>query len=232
MSGFVAAFYGGIRLRDNVVGFWPSEQVTTEGFSSGMLRAYGANNPDSPNVRIDVEVACEFGPVASRAGLSRIAATEIDLAYMGRNLHRLSATGLQFLSYAPDDTKVGAVTGGPYAAGVRTITHGALGGGWTTAAGAYVLLRNPTTGEGFVAAISARTGSDVTLTVPTGYSVTSSWYLVDVSLVYPSVQFLRMSKGAPPTGDPASGFWRPDVRYYLLGVAEPLVATAHEPPAV
>jgi hypothetical protein len=229
MSGHVACFYGGIRLRDNVVGFWPTEQTTTEGFGSGLLRAYGSLNPDSPNVRIDVEVACELAPVAARSDLSRIAATEIDLAYLGRNLHRLAADGLQFLSYCPDDAKVGAVTGGSYAAGVRTITHGALGGSWTTAAGRYVLLRNPTTGEGFVSAISARTAGDVTVTVPTGYSVTSSWYLVDVCLAYPSTQFLRMSKGSPPSGDPAAGFWRPDVRYYLVGVAEPLVASAHEP---
>lgn len=224
-----AFFYGGIRLADNAKGWRPSPSRGDQGQQQGVTRRYAYLLPDSPNWTHDLDVETDVAPVSARSGLDKRTTLAIDQSTIQADLMALSQSGLWDVSWCADDTRKGNVTGA-FAAGVRDVSHDALGGSWVTTAGDYLLLRNPTTGAGYCLQIQSRTAGTVRLSLPV--AITTDWDIVDIQAFYPFMMFVRMDPGTYPSGDPVADTFRPEAHYLFVGNARPVNATRFNPPLV
>ena len=219
-----AFFYHGIRLPECALGWRPVPSLSDEGKAQGVTRLYGSLNADSPSWFHDVEITTDIGVVSAASGLDKRTTLAIQQASMEADLMAAGQV-LGALAWCMDASRKGSVSG-TYA-GVTDVSHGTLGGGWVTAAGDYVLIRNKTTGEGFVTVILSRTSG--TINVSLAQSITTDWEIVDVQLHFPSARFSRMDPGTYPAGDPAADTFRPEVHYYFTSNTRPIQATRYNP---
>lgn len=233
MSGAVAWFFGGIRLRDNGVRHRATYagEVDTDG---GVTRLLGTINPDSPNFRGAIEVVTEVAPNTAIATLDRVTSFEIMLAVLDQELRSYTWGALRPLARVGDDTKKAAVTAAGSATGVQDVTLGAIGGGWTPAAGEYVVVREVGGPDGFVAQI-LNVPVAGTLRLNATQVVTSAWEVYRAELHWPEAKYVTHDPGAPPQGDPAANVFRGEgnpLSFSFVTKGEPTYALAFVPPAV
>lgn len=194
------AYWQGVRLWEVFQTIDPWATRTTDVLHLGVERQYAARNADSPNFTRPVRVRTVVE--ANKEGTVDIpawVAIRIQLADVEKDLVAVAIDTPQGdLSITYDTARKADVTGGPYAGAGQVIAYSNLGGGWVPTAGRKVLVRNPATGAGFVADIDAVVaGTSITIDVPTGYSVTSVFDIVDVQLIYPDCAYRSMDGGSP-----------------------------------
>lgn len=215
-----AVYFHGVRLWENLRYWTVSASRQGEMAFLGVKQSLSSLNPESPNFIRDINVFCEVAPVSATDDLS-VQAT-IHAALMQKETQLIGvADELGDLSWVEDITQKGNVSGSETAGSAVVVEHGALGGSWTSEAGHYVLVRNPSTGAGFVSVIQARAAGSVTIDLDV--DITSAWDLVNVAFHLPSVAYLRMDPGAP--NQAADDKWRSSVGYVFQGAADPVFAT-------
>ena len=204
-----ACFFGGIRLWD-CLRYWVQAPARTgTARAQGVFQRRGLLVPDSPNVFRDLRVRCTIDPVVPVGDLSAQGTLYVGLAQMDAALVQASSEPAE-LTWVEDDARLASVTGGPYAPSASVVVpHTAPGGGWSPVAGHYLLFRNPTSRDGFVAFCEAEDGSSVTVTIPV--QIDSSWELIDAPFYWPSTIYERMNPGEPE--NTGGDFFRANVEY-------------------
>ena len=193
-----AAFFKGIKLWQHFQG-WTLSPSGEGGRRVGVGRTRGLVVPFSPNWLTSISAQCSIRPVTAVDDEDRQTAFNIGLSQMVDALI-LASTSLGPLTWCGDDAQVAAVNAGASAGSGVTVNHDAPGGGWVTAAGRHVLFRNPTTGAGFVAAISSRASGSITCDLES--DVTTDWEIVSAHLYYAEAKFEAYSRVFNgPSGD-------------------------------
>jgi hypothetical protein len=223
------AYWQGVRLWEILQSPDPWAQRTTDALHQGVEQQYAARNADSPNFSRGVKVRCVVDPIdAGLVGdMPTWMALRVQMMDVEKDLvARALATPLGDLSFCWDVNQKATVTGGAYSGDNAVVGHTAPAAGWVRTAGHYVLARNPTTGEGFCSVIEAidSSATDVTIDIPTGYSVTTAWSLVNVGYVLPDCAYRTMFGGTPEEWEERG---IPDVVYELDCESDPLFAAAH-----
>jgi len=225
--GVRGAYWQGVRLWEAFQRIDASAQASTSVLHQGVDRQYAARNADSHNFTRPIRVETVVPADKTDSGdLPDWLVVRIQLLDVERDLISIADSTPQGpLSICQDVDRKADVSGGPYSGNAQTISHGTAGGSWTPTAGRKVLVRKPSSGEGFVATIDSVGSGTVTLDVPSGYTVTSDWDLVDVQLVFPDCAYRTMSGGDPSEWEEVG---IPKVAYDFDCESDPAWATAHD----
>ena len=221
-----AFFFNGVRLWEQGEEWHTSASRGARSDGIGVDQMHGYINPASPNWSRQVSVTTFIGLVTAYGDLSRADTLDAMLHQLESRLIAQSKT-LGNLSRCTDSDRRAVVTGGPYAANeaAQPVSLGAPGGGWAPAQDRLVLLRNPTTGDGFVTPITAiPIAGSISVVLPV--QVTSAWEAVDVVAYFPSVQFDGLRPGVASPDD-RTDEWRPSVEFAFTASADPVYAAAH-----
>lgn len=195
--GVPSTFYKGVRLWE-VCRPWEPRSVRVSTAHFGATQEYAYSEPGSPNASRTLNVMTSIDPIEPSGELDGQAAVSIVLADVEDELWGLSKERGP-IAYAKDVAEVGLVTSGPHASSGVAITCSSIG--WTPVAGHYVLLRDPSTGNGFLGTVSSATSSTITVAeaiADTWQTVSSGWEIVFVQLAYAEAVFDGMSWGGPP----------------------------------
>lgn len=220
-----AVYFKGIHLWQHFQYWTPIGARGDDTQHLGVGRLRELNNPRSPNFGSDIEVHTHVDKTDAHGDLSLATTLELLWLQLAEELQD-NAASLGDLAWVDDPDRKADVTVGPYAPGSNVpITHGALGGSWAPAVGRYVLLRKPTTGEGFTTTLTAVGAGTVTLAaVPV--QIDSAWDMLDAQIVLPDVVYHSMDPGsALDAGDRED--WRPDVAFQFHNPASVRYSTDH-----
>lgn len=183
-------YFKGVRLWENLKHWKPTPVRTGNTRKGGTSRRLGVLNPRSPNFFYEIMVHTDVKPVTVVSDLGYQETFNLQMLQEQAALIAVSQS-LGDLSWCQDDTEyvtVSAVTmpGSYPGAGVWSYT----GSGFTPAAGQYVLMRNPTTGAGFVTLLTSggagSAGGSVSEAVAVG------WEMVKIRFYFPNTAFVTM----------------------------------------
>jgi len=189
--GNKVCYFRGVRLWENLKHWKPSSVRAAPTRKTGLSRKLARSNPRSGNFAYDVAVHTDVKPVTAISGLGRQETFNLAMLQVQAALIGLSDEAGP-LSWCQDDAEYLTVSGvtppGAYpGSGVVSYT----GSGFTPAIGDYCLFRNPTTGDGFVAAITAIGTGTVTAILPE--AVAAAWEIVLVRFYLPTATYLGIS---------------------------------------
>lgn len=229
-----AAYFKGVRLWQWLQEPEPWAQRSVLHTHDGLAQTYVTYVPDNPNFSREVKVDTVVAYAAATSDLSPITSVEHVLLDVEADLIA-NAAGEGPLCICDDPARTAAVGGTTAGDGTaKVVAHGAAGGSWTRTVNRYVLCRNPATGAGFYSIISAvdSVGTDVTIVIPNGTTITNAWDLVDVQTVYPYASYTRMHGGAARQSNVDSAEadqWRAEVSYWFNVRGAVVMASAHVP---
>ena len=201
MSGSTVCFYNGVRLWKNAMTLRANPRSGAPSTKIGLGKKKGRVYPRSPNNFYEIMVSTSVPPVtAISTAVGRQATHHL---YMLQTQKRLvdQSRSYGYLSWVVDEEYVLTVSGGPYAGANQVVSY--TGSGFVPASGQYVLVRNASTGDGFVTQVEG-TGVN-TLTIDcqnrnldralASVSVTAGWKIYLVAYHYPYTMFLNMAWG-------------------------------------
>jgi len=192
--GNKVVYFKGVRLWENLKHWKPTPVRSGSTRKGGTSRRLGVLNARSPNFFYEISVHTDVKPVALMGGGIDLGYQEIfnlQMLQVEKDLIQVSQS-LGDLSWCQDDAEVVTLTGvtttpGSYpGAGIWTYT----GSGFTPAAGQYVLLRDPTSGEGFVTLLTSGGGGNAGGTLQ--QAIASGWEMIHVRFYFPDTAFVTM----------------------------------------
>lgn len=159
----------------------------------GVLQDYTYAEPRSMNMKREIRCSTVVEVKAAAGGYeagtcvrNTLHAVEALLLAQGRTAGDLS--------YAEDNSRRAQVAGS-FGTGPQLVTHGAVGGGWTRAAGQLLLFRKGSTGAGFVVSCTSvpdATHVQATLTE----AIDATWEVMEVARVARRCVYLTMDGGS------------------------------------
>lgn len=216
--------FNGVKLWQNAktLRAEPSSQI---GRVAGLGKKKGRIKPRSPNALYDITVFTSIPPVTEISTLvGRQATHHLEVL---QTQARLVAEGRSYgyVSWIVDESHKLDVTNSE--TGGTGVVVEYTGSGFTPAAGQYVLFRNPSTGEGFVTAISAvNPGVSITVDLQKrnldrgldNVNITSAWDILLTAYHFPYATFERMSwREVPSQGEDKHSM---DVQYSFVSESD------------
>lgn len=188
--GSKVAFFNGHRLWQDLKHWKPTPVRAGPARKMGLARRLGTLNAKSPNYFYEVSVHTSVHPVTAVSDLGRQETFNLQLLQVMENLIEAS-TEPGYLSWCQDNTEYVTVSGvtppGSYpGAGAFTYT----GAGFVPAAGQDVLFRDPTSGAGFCARLTA--GGAGSGAAPFAEAVAIGWQVVLVRYYFPTACFVTL----------------------------------------
>lgn len=189
-------YFHGVRLWETLKHWKPTLTRAGNSRKIGVSRRLGKLNARSPNFFYEIAVHTAVSPAVIGAGALA------DLGYQETfNLQMLQVqkdlveqgNALGDLSWCQDDTEVlvvgtvGAMPGSYPGSASWTYT----GAGWTPAVGDYALIRDPSSGEGFVTRLDVVGGGSITAIVK--QEILSGWEIIRVRFFFPDTAFVAMA---------------------------------------
>jgi len=215
-----AVYFKGVRLWENLRYWTGAAQRTGEMTFQGVKQTNVSLNPESPNFNREITVHTTIAPVTAVDDLSVQATVHAALLQEEKRLLAV-ADSLGDLAWVEDTDQKASVSGAETAGAGVQVEHGATGGSWTTEAGHYVLVRQPSTGLGFVSIINSRAAGYVNIDLDV--DIDATWDIVNIAMHFPDVAYQRMDPGAPnQVGDDK---WRADVVYLFQSATDPVFAS-------
>lgn len=204
-----ACYYNGVRLWQNGMTLRANPRTMVQNTKAGLARKKGRLYPRSPNSMYEIQVMTSIPPV-----------TEIDTTVGRQATHHLymlqtqkalvdQARAFGYVSWVVDDAFKNDVSSvaGTGASAVITLSSFA---GFTPTVGCYVLVRNPTTGAGFVSPVTV-VGSGPPYTIAVAcqapdldrtlqdVTVTSAWDVLLTAYHFPYSQYMQVGWTETPS---------------------------------
>jgi hypothetical protein len=223
------AYFNGVRLWQVFKHWKPSIARGAQTRKMGVSRVLGKQNPHSPNFIYEIEVHTTVEPVTAISGLGRQETFNLQMLKVEKTLIDASAN-LGYLAWVPDSeatiTPTSVSNPGAYP-GTATVNYGGSPA-FTPAVGQYVLLRNPSTGAGFVTLIASGGGAGpgaFTCVIPE--AISTSWRVLLTAAHFTDVVFDALQGWESVTqAEDRHAF---DVAYIFSSAAHPLWASAYDP---
>lgn len=220
---FKAVFFKGLRLHHSFRQWNPS----TGGEAArvpGVLRKNAVLFPYSPSYTWSVDVDCWVDPIYSAvdADVDVFDTVQLALLQMHKDLIDHSAAGFGSLAYVQDTDRVSSVNG-VVSVGLAVIPL--TSEGFTPVAGRYVLLVDPTSGEGGVVQVVSYSSPNLTVNLPASIgALDTDWKVYDIAVHWPNARFLNMTHGAPI----GVGRHRESVIYSFECQEQPIIASDYQ----
>ncbi len=221
------AYFKGVQLWEHFQELEGPAERGELGQNLGIHQTWAVQFGDSPNFsRPELRVSCVVGPVEPYDDLPERATLDLVIAQVEAALVAGGATAGD-LAIAYDAYRRAQVdNAGPYAAGTAVaVGHDGEQGGWIPAVGKYVLVRNPSTGAGWVSEIKGVASGQLNLDLEA--QIDEDWEIVSVQIWYADVWYVRQAVGER---DPEQDAFRRGVDYSFAGASNPITAAAHAVP--
>jgi len=189
--GNKVVYFNGVRLWENLKHWKPTLVRTGSSRKGGASRRLGKLNPRSPNFFYEVMVHTDVKPVLAYSDLGRQETFNLQMLQVQQDLVEQS-NALGYLAWCQDDAEVLTI-GAPITMPGSFPGAGAWGysgGGYTPAAGQYALLRDPTSGDGFVTLLTGAGAGTATGSVQ--QTVSAGWEMIRVRFFFPNAVFVGM----------------------------------------
>ena len=188
-------YFKGIRLWENLKHWKPTLVRTGASRKGGVSRRLGVLNSRSPNFFYEIAVHTDVKPAVIGGGaLADLGFQEtfnLAMLQVQRDLVE-QGNSLGDLAWCQDDTEVvtidSAVSNPGSYPGAGTAHY--TGSGWTLAVGEYALFRDPASGEGFVALLTAVGGGVVGAAFQQEVAV--GWEIIRIRFYFPTTAFVTM----------------------------------------
>lgn len=218
-------YFKGVRLWENLKHWKPTPVRSGSTRKGGTSRRLGKLNARSPNYFYEIAVHTDVKPISTPiTGLGYQETFNLAMLQVQKDLIEVS-TSLGDLSWCQDDTEYVTLTGvtgvpGGYP-GAGTWTY--AGAGFVPAAGQYVLLRDPTSGEGFVTLLTSGGAGSAGGTL--NEAVASGWEMILIRFFFPSTAYVTM--GGWDTANQAEDRHAFDVSYAFESEAHAVYPAAY-----
>lgn len=189
-AGDKVVYFNGVRLWEWLKHWKPTPTRGAPIRKTGVARKLSKQNPHSPNFTYEIAVHTSVRPVTALAGthLGRQETFNLQMLQTEQKLIEQS-DGHGYLAWVQDNswsiTPTAVINPGSFP-GTGTIQHG-VSPPYTPAVGNLILLRNPTTGDGFVSPILSLGTNEFQLSF--AQSVSTSWRAMLVEFYFPEAVF-------------------------------------------